>query len=37
MSTREARELIEIVDELIEEDVNAEEEEVSRYTGLCTE
>lgn len=32
MSTTEAKELIEIINELVEEDVAAEEEEASRYT-----
>jgi len=33
MSATEARELIEIINELAEEDINAEEAEVSRYTN----
>lgn len=37
MSTREAKELIEIVNELVEEDVCAEEEEISHYADWCNE
>ena len=33
MSATEARELIEIINELVEEDIDAEELEVSRYTN----